>query len=342
MSGIELSQRFYRAAVAPLLGDTPHAAALLGDGSEVLGYDDAVSPDHDFGPHVQVFLAEDADPAPVRAALTGLPTRFEDDPVAPSVLLTTPAGFHRAAIGVDPAAGMTLADWLLTPTQRLAGLTRGAVCHDPAGWLAARRSALAWYPDDVWRYVLAAGWLRVSQEEAFVGRTGGTGDDLGSRVLTARIVREIVRLAFLVERRWAPYGKWLGRAFTELRVAAELRPCLDTALAATSWRDREAATAAAASLLAKATNGLGLADPVDPAVRRFHARDIRVLGADRLVAALTDSITEPEVLALLDRLGARRHDGVRVLPGAVDQAVDSVEVLTHPDRCRAVAPVLGL
>lgn len=79
--------------------------------------------------------------------------------------------------------------------------------------MTERRDVLRWYPDDVWRYVLAAGWLRIDQEEPFVGRTGGSGDDLGSRIIAARIARDQTKLAFLVERRWAPYSKWLGRAF---------------------------------------------------------------------------------------------------------------------------------
>ena len=102
----------------------------------------------------------------------------------------TVAGYFTAQLGFDPGAGVTVADWLCTPTQILAGLTRGAVFHDPDGELARYRAALAWYPDDVWRYALAAGWLKVAQEEPFVGRTGSTGDDLGSRLLTARLARE--------------------------------------------------------------------------------------------------------------------------------------------------------
>jgi len=51
MSGRELSRRFYSVkiapAVGPVLGRQPHAAAMLGDGSDVLGYDDDISPDHD-------------------------------------------------------------------------------------------------------------------------------------------------------------------------------------------------------------------------------------------------------------------------------------------------------
>lgn len=342
MSGIELSQRFYRRAVAPLLGDVPHAAALLGNGSEVLGYDDDVSPDHDFGPRVQIFLAPDADHGPVRAALAAVPSHFEDDPVEPNVELVTPADYFRGALGVDPVSGMTLADWLLAPTQRLASLTAGGVFHDPDGWLGRRRAALAWYPDDVWRYVLAAGWLRVAQEESFVGRTGGTGDDLGSRVLAARLARDLMSLAFLVERRWAPYAKWFGRAFADLPTAATLGPVLSEALSATDWRAREASIATAAGLLAEATNKLGLAEPVDPGVRQFYTRDVRVLGSERLVTALTDAITDLELTALLDHLGRRPRSTIGVLPGAIDQAVDSVEVLTHPSRCRAAAPILGL
>ena len=49
--GLELSRAFYHNAVRPLLDAAfpglPHAAALLGDGSKVLGLDDVRSTDHD-------------------------------------------------------------------------------------------------------------------------------------------------------------------------------------------------------------------------------------------------------------------------------------------------------
>ena len=37
-----------------------------------------------------------------------------------------------------------------------------------------------------------------------------------------------------------------------------------------------------------------------------------------------------------------REVGGSALPGTIDQAVDSTDVLSHRDRCRAVAPLLGL
>jgi hypothetical protein len=313
VNGIEIAERHYRREVAPALGGRRHAAALLGAGSEVLGYDDEVSPDHDFGPRVQIFYPE----------------------------RDTAGQFFEAHLGFDPGAAVRVEDWLLTPTQIFASLTRGAVFHDPDRELERRRAALAWYPDDVWRYALAAGWLKVAQEEAFVGRAGGTGDDLGSRVLAGRLVRELMRLAFLTERRWAPYGKWFGRAFGELKVAAVLTPLLAGALAAPGWRERERLITEAGSELGERTNALRLAGPVDPAPRRFYERDIRVVGAERFTTALVREITDPVLRGLIDRLGLR-HGVIPRLPGTIDQAVDSTDALATPERFRRAASLLGL
>src|SRR5512135_2849613 len=61
--GIELSRLFYFEAVLPILQERfpnlPHAAARLGAGSDVLGFDTPMSTDHDWGPRLMLFLAED-------------------------------------------------------------------------------------------------------------------------------------------------------------------------------------------------------------------------------------------------------------------------------------------
>ncbi|WP_242605998.1 DUF4037 domain-containing protein [Frankia sp. Cppng1_Ct_nod] len=151
MSGRDLSRRFYEQAVRPLVSGVPHAAALLGEGSEVLGFDDEISPDHDFGPRVQLFVLPGFDAEPVDIALERLPARFEDFPVVypdsdrydgrphHQVEVTTARAFFVDRHGVDPADGMGLADWLLAPTQILASLTGGVVLHDPLDLLTGRR-----------------------------------------------------------------------------------------------------------------------------------------------------------------------------------------------------------
>lgn len=357
MSGRELSRRFYveqvRPSIGPVLGDIPYAAAMIGDGSDVLGFDDDVSPDHDFGPRVQIVLPPEVDIAPTLAALDTLPRRYAGLPVSftsassfngwaegPAQVTTAAALFH-ARIGFDPADGIDLADWLLTPTQLLATVTAAPVFHDPGGVLTDRRGALGWYPQDVWRYALAAGWLRVDQEGPFVGRTGGSGDELGSSIVTARLVRDHVKLAFLVERRWAPYTKWLGHAFAQLPIAGRLSPILSAALTAANWRDREDRLCDAAAVLIGATNALRLADAVDPRPGRFFTRDIRVPPADRMVTALVAAVTDPPIRRLIASLGGR-SDQMPRLPGTIDQAVDCVDVLTNPRLRRAAGPTLGL
>jgi hypothetical protein len=43
-----------------------------------------------------------------------------------------------------------------------------------------------------------------------------------------------MHLAFLLQREYIPYGKWLGTGFSRLRCAAGLEPVLMPALDATS------------------------------------------------------------------------------------------------------------
>jgi hypothetical protein len=141
-------------------------------------------------------------------------------------MLTTVGEWCTLALGFDPRGTISDADWLGTPSQLLAEATAGAVFEDMTGELTLARERLRWYPDDVWLYLLGCQWRRIDQEEPFVGRTGEVGDDLGSAVITARLVRDLMRLCFLIERRYAPYAKWLGTAFARLHCGPTLIPML--------------------------------------------------------------------------------------------------------------------
>jgi len=262
--GLELSRRFYFDAVRPVVehnfGDMEHAAALIGHGSEVLGFDDERSRDHQWGPRVQLFVRDLAEARDLRQTLAEqLPTSFagfsthfgpteEAGTVAIAELDVGPVNhgvetlllgdYVRAELGVDLLQDFDVADWLATPTQRLLEFTSGEVFSDSVGELTRLRDKLSWYPHDVWLLVMASQWRRVAQLEHFVGRTGSRGDDLGSRVIAASLVRDLLRLALLQERRYPPYWKWLGSAYAELN-----RPegeALARTLAGEDWRAREA------------------------------------------------------------------------------------------------------
>jgi Domain of unknown function (DUF4037) len=344
--GLQLSRAFYAEAVRPLLADVPHSAARVGSGSEVLGFDTPRSADHEWGPRLQVFLSPaDAGRIPeldrrlaerLPRTFHGWPTHFEtiegngigrmartDGPVRHRVGLSTVDDW-LTGLGVDPRGGVPARDWLALPTQTLAEVTGGAVFHDGLGELEPVRAALAWYPPDVWRYVLACQWQRIAQEEAFVGRAGEVGDELGSAVVAARLVRDLLRLALLLHRRYPPYSKWLGSAFAALPVADALSPVLRDALAATAWRERERHLGTACEALAAVQNDTGLAAPVDPSTRPYFGRPFRVLKADRIADALLAAVDDPAIAAL-----------PRV--GAIDQHADNTDLLTDATRRRAVA-----
>lgn len=355
VSGIELSGRLYYDEVRPLLSQhfpgLAHTATLIGTGSEVLGFDTARSMDHEWGARLQLFLRADdlarhgdkisnlfAERLP--ATIAGYPTslvRFCDNgsrhmrhttgPVQHGVLVAELGAWLTGRLGFNPLVEITTLDWLATPTQTLAEVTAGAVFHDGLTRLHRVRRTLAWYPDDVWRFVLACQWQRISQEEPFVGRCGEVGDELGSAVVAARLVRDLMRLCLLINRCYPPYSKWLGSSFTRLPCAAALEAPLTGALTAPGWREREQHLVTAYEFVAGLQNDLGLAEPVDAHVQTFHERPFRVLRAERFTTALVKSINDEVVRGL-------------PLTGAIDQFVDSTDALTHCERSRCLSGAL--
>jgi hypothetical protein len=335
-SGRELARAFYQEAIAPTVVKYDHAAALIGFGSDVFGFDSRRSTDHGWGPRFQLFVTADqiadasrdvADALP--DTFRGWPTRFGWDEVAVDhqVEVAELGGWLTARLGVDPAEVLTAADWLSMPHQRLAEVTQGPVFHDDPGVLTRTRSELAWYPDQVWLYVLASQWRRIAQEEAFVGRTAEAGDELGSRIVTARLVRDLIRLCFLFERRYPPYSKWLGTAFGALAAAHELRPAMERALRATTYPEREEALVVAYRLLGEQHNSLAITARVDPEPRPYYGRPYLVSAAGDFVAACRSRIDDPWLTSLAP-------------VGSVDQFTDSTDVLTRPRGAFAVTSAL--
>ena len=332
--GLRLAREFYATSVRPLLEERfprlPYAAALLGPGSEVLGFDSQRSTDHDWGPRLQIFLG-DSDAgryaAPVTAMLASrLPASFLGYPVAFPVT-SEPGGIARhrvqvtglgawltARLGFDPRNAVTVPDWLAVPAQRLAEFAAGDVFHDGPGELSRARDRLAWYPHDVWLHLLACQWQRIGQEEPFPGRCAEAGDDLGSVIVTARLARDLMRLCLLMHRRYPPYSKWLGTAVARLPGTAGLTASLTAAISAGSWPAREQRLREAYETVATLHNQLRLTAPLDPRTRPFYDRPYQVIGAQRFTAALREAITDPVVRRL-------------PLTGAVDQFIDSTDAV---------------
>lgn len=158
--GLALAEAFYTDMVAPLV-EVAHGACLLGEGSELLGYDSVRSADHEWGPRVQLFVAaehveqvRDTIARRLPPDYDGYPTSWyslADGMVTHHVGITTFDEWIMVQLGVDPRHGLDHAAWLGLSQQRLLQVTSGGVFRDDSGELTRARSMLAWYPTDVWR-----------------------------------------------------------------------------------------------------------------------------------------------------------------------------------------------
>jgi hypothetical protein len=349
--GLELSRAFFAEVVKPILDDRysslRYSAALLGSGSEVLGYDTEMSTDHEWGPRVDLFLGED-EPEAVRASIDvtlreSLPVTFRGystnfgapdpsdrgvralehvmaGPICHKIEIYTVRDFFRSYLGVDVAQPLEPSDWLTLPEQKLLTITSGPVFNDEVG-LEAQRQRFQYYPQDVWLYLLASGWTRIGQEEHLMGRAGIAGDEIGSAIIAARLTRDLMRLCFLMERVYAPYPKWFGTAFQQLRCANALTPHLRAALAADSWQARERALVPAYELVASMHNALGITAPVRANARPFFGRPFQVIALNGFADAIVATITDVSVRRLAQR----------PLIGGLDQFSDSTDLIDNPE-----------
>jgi len=348
VKGIMLAEQLYHEGVKPVMAqhfpDLRYSAGRLGQGSDTLGYDTPLSMDHGWGPTVEVYLsAKDYARYAGQIAevmshelpreIAGVPTHF--DSTSHETGRPVPAGGgpieHRVnCIDVDtlvvshrafnPNRGITALDWVTLPQQTLRRIRSGRVFHDGLSELEPMRERLHFYPDEIWYYLLSALWEHIGQECPFMGRCGDVGDELGSRILAARLVHSIMDLCFLMERQYAPYSKWFGTAFAELRCAADLTPVLQGALGVQTWQEREKLLSQAYEYLAQMHNALGITEPVPTEVEPFFDRPYLVPGKCNPSGAIYEKITDEEVKRLPRFVGS------------VDQLTDVVCVRDWPDR----------
>ncbi|MBB2893750.1 DUF4037 domain-containing protein [Flexivirga oryzae] len=309
MDGRALSRAYFEDVVAPLLArrfpGLRYAAARLGTGSDVLGFDDAVSQDHDFGlrltlltPHDRINEVVESLDAELPADYRDWPTRFSTSwarDARPQIEVTSASDFGRSRLGVDATAPLSVTDWLSLTGQAVLEVTGGPVFADGAGELTAMRQRLEWYPHDLWLHLLACDWTQAGEELSFVGRSASRGDDLGSRVLAGRLAHVGMHLGFLLERRWPPYSKWLGTAFARLPRASAALPGFRAAVAAPTWQEREDGLAEGFAALGRLQGELGLPATEPVTVPHFDRPFRRVADIARL---LLEEIVDADVRAL--------------------------------------------
>ncbi len=348
--GLQLSKFYYQKAIKPILDKEfpklKYSAALFGWGSEVLGFDTEISSDHHWGPRVFIFLSEKDFPKYkdqiCKALADNLPYEFmgystnysapasngvqhainiTSGPVNHMVKVFTVRSFYEMRLGFDPNKNTTSENWLTFPQQRLLEMVSGEVFYDGLGELAKVREKFNYYPKDIWLYILSCQWTKISQEEAFVGRAGDVGDELGSQVVASRLVRELMKLGFLMEKKYYPYSKWFGTAFSKLKIAKQLAPILRNVLLSKSCKEREKYLAKTYEIVAKTHNSLKITKPLSTKVSKYYGRPYLVIHADTFAEAIKKGIIDPKV------------KNIKTNIGAIDQFTDSTDVTENLKLC---------
>ena len=232
MRGLELARLFYEQHGAPLIQKMfaeqqgRIAAGLVGDGSDCLGFDDKFSIDHDWGPGFCWWLSKpdyDQFGQRLHEAYLKLPATFQGFERKTSewgegrVGVFETGAFYRGFLG-RMGVPATLMDWMRIPEKNLAACTSGQVFSDPLGeFTRIRQQLLAYYPEDVRIAKIAARCMSSGQAGQYnFHRSVWRGEYFAAQYAETKFCSDIMSLVYLLNRRYAPFYKWLHRGISIL------------------------------------------------------------------------------------------------------------------------------
>lgn len=230
---LSYSRDFFEEQVKPLLlREFPEETAqtafgIWGYGSEVLGLDDEFSRDHHWGIRINAVMPDalhrnrrDAMTAAVEARLPdsfrGIELEVGKTP-GKGLSLDNREAFLERTIGLLHAP-TTEAEWLSIPEEDILHIVGGEVWYDPSAVFTRIREVFqGYYPEPVRRRRIAH-WCRYySGMGAYALKRAILRDnDLYSVTTFARAIKLGVQLAFLLDRVYFPYDKWLWHYFERL------------------------------------------------------------------------------------------------------------------------------
>ena len=230
----EKNRRFYEMYVAELIHESFSeyedriAVGIAGEGSDCLGYDDAISRDHDFGTGVCLWLT-DEDMARFGQALSEAYNELVDS--AERSYLTkrlrerrgvmTIHDFYSTILRIDcdtEGCRLTEDEWYRLDHSCLKTATNGEIFRDDLGTFTAfRKYLLNYYPDRVWKLRIAEQLHEyASSFQVNYARCMTRGDTVAAELCRAKGIQAAMELFFLLRREYPPYYKWTYRALSDL------------------------------------------------------------------------------------------------------------------------------
>lgn len=239
MKGLELSEKYYQTYGAKMLDEQfpeiadQAAAGLVGYGSECLGFDDEISRDHDYGPSFCIWLPRAVYGqygSRMQAAYDALPKEFmgfagrvEEEQGKGRVGVLCLEDFYRELLGRDSAPERA-EEWFAISESALCTAVSGRVFEDRLGRFTKIREALmAYYPEEVWRKKLAESLARAAQAGQYnYARAMKRGERITAEICLTEFVKEAMQIVYLLNKKYAPFYKWMHRGLRELSVCGEV------------------------------------------------------------------------------------------------------------------------
>lgn len=285
LKGLELSKKYYEKYGKKMIEErfpeisSQAAAGLVGYGSECFGFDDEISADHDYGPSFCIWLPREfymQYGERMQAAYDALPKDFmgfagrvEEAQGKGRVGALCLEDFYHGILGFA-SAPKTAEEWLMISEAALATATNGEVFADPLGRFTKIRDALlAYYPEEVWRRKLAQSLAEAAQAGQYnYARAMKRGEVIAAELSLAKFVEEAMHLVYLLNKKYAPFYKWMHRGLKELPVGAEVGDMLALLYRTQAQEDRVLIIEAVCNVLVQILNEMGLSRETDNFLQR--------------------------------------------------------------------------
>ncbi len=239
MKGLELSEKYYITYGSRMITEQfsdirdQIAVGLAGQGSECLGFDDEVSMDHDYGPSFCIWLPRDIYAgygAAMQEAYQKLPQEFmgfsgrmEEAQGKGRVGVLCLEDFYESLIGRSTVPS-TVQEWLSMDEHALATATNGKVFADYLGKFSKiREGLLTYYPREVWIRRMVHSMAKAAQAGQYnYARAMKRGERVAAEIALTEFIQQIMQLVYLLNRKYAPFYKWMHRGMKELAVCPEI------------------------------------------------------------------------------------------------------------------------
>ena len=242
--GLDICRKYYEEIGAPMIHnlfekyESRIAVGLVGEGSDCFGFDDELSRDHDWGPGFCMWVDEvtyDAIGEKLQEAYDNLPVEF----MGYRRLTTREAegrlgvikvkDFYSRILHMQNGIPRNEEEWITVSEEDLAAVTNGAIFRDDDGiFFGLRNALLSYFPERVFRRKLAYELVRMAQTGQYnFSRCLKRGDKVTATMYLAEYMEHTLRVLFLLNRKYAPYKKWMMKyASTKLQILPEITDIL--------------------------------------------------------------------------------------------------------------------